>query len=175
MSTKRFCTAIMRGKIEQHANSQMFYKYLLFRYKNADPGNITKQRLDREKCKPFKYFLEKVAPDILMRYPPIVYPPKFASGTIKSLSNSSVDLCLDSSGRSMNSPIGLEKCDKNSEHPAKASQSFDLSFFKHILETLTDHCLDSYNLGLYYCHFAKGNQYWGYDTVSILCSNNFLS
>lgn len=108
-----------------------------------------------------------------MRYPPIVYPPKFASGTIKSLANSSIDYCLDSSGKSMNSPITLEKCDNNLTHPSNPSQSYDLSFFKHIVETLTDHCLDSYNLGLYYCHFTQGNQYWEYDTVSVLWINIF--
>ena len=37
-----------------------------------------KQRLN---CKPFKYFLDVVAPDMLERYPP-VDPPHFASGGV---------------------------------------------------------------------------------------------
>lgn len=36
-------------------------------------------------CKPFKYFLEEVAPDMLDRYPP-VEPPAFASGGVRFLS-----------------------------------------------------------------------------------------
>jgi polypeptide N-acetylgalactosaminyltransferase len=35
-------------------------------------------------CKPFSYFLERVAPDMLERYPP-VEPPVFASGGVSFL------------------------------------------------------------------------------------------
>lgn len=34
-------------------------------------------------CKPFSYFLDKIAPDMLDRYP-YIEPPEFASGLVSS-------------------------------------------------------------------------------------------
>lgn len=55
------------------------YKEVLYasnpdRYKNVDPGDLTKRRSIKEKlnCKPFKYFLDIVAPDMTNVYPPFI-------------------------------------------------------------------------------------------------------
>lgn len=55
------------------------YKEVLYasnpdRYKDVDPGDLTKQKELRKNldCKPFKYFLEIVAPDFTNIYPPFV-------------------------------------------------------------------------------------------------------
>lgn len=52
-------------------------------WNSIDAGDVSymlgvKKKLN---CKPFKYFLEVVAPDMLERYPP-VEPPAFASGGV---------------------------------------------------------------------------------------------
>lgn len=36
------------------------------------------------KCRPFKYFLEEIAPDMLDRYP-FIEPPAFASGAVSEI------------------------------------------------------------------------------------------
>lgn len=52
-------------------------------YRDLDPGDLTKQKGIREKlqCKPFKWFMEKIAFDLPRKYPPIE-PEDFASGEV---------------------------------------------------------------------------------------------
>ena len=52
-------------------------------YRKLDPGDLTKQKEIREKlqCKPFKWFMENIAFDLVKVYPPIE-PPDFANGTV---------------------------------------------------------------------------------------------
>jgi len=52
-------------------------------YKSIDTGDITKQKKIREKlhCKPFKWFMEKVAFDLVEKYPP-VEPPDLSNGKV---------------------------------------------------------------------------------------------
>jgi polypeptide N-acetylgalactosaminyltransferase len=52
------------------------------RFSRVDVGDISKQLAIKEKlqCKPFKYFLEVVAPDMLEKYPPVQI--EFASGAV---------------------------------------------------------------------------------------------
>jgi polypeptide N-acetylgalactosaminyltransferase len=63
------------------------YKEFLYRrkpdrYDRIDAGDISKQLAIKEKlhCKPFKYFIEVVAPDMLEKYPPDQV--EFASGSV---------------------------------------------------------------------------------------------
>lgn len=62
-------------------------------YRNVNPGDISKQLALRERlqCKPFKWFMEEIAFDQPLKYPP-VEPKDFASGTIKNVQNP--DLCV---------------------------------------------------------------------------------
>lgn len=65
------------------------YKEFLYqrnseRWAQVDPGDVSymlgiKKKLN---CKPFKYFLEEVAPDMLDRFPPVELPA-FASGGVR--------------------------------------------------------------------------------------------
>lgn len=58
---------------------------------------------ERQKCKPFSYFMEVVAPDMLDRYP-YVEPPEFASGAIQSLADP--NFCIDALNRPKDQPVG---------------------------------------------------------------------
>lgn len=50
-------------------------------------GNLRVQVAIREKnqCKPFAWFIENVAPDLVEHYPPIE-PPDYANGTVSNVS-----------------------------------------------------------------------------------------
>lgn len=52
-------------------------------YRAIDPGDISKQKALRNKlqCKPFKWFMEKIAFDLPLKYPPIE-PDDFAKGEV---------------------------------------------------------------------------------------------
>ena len=52
-------------------------------YRRIDPGDLTEQKAirDKLKCKPFKWFMNEVAFDLIKVYPP-VEPPDFASGKV---------------------------------------------------------------------------------------------
>lgn len=52
-------------------------------YLNIDTGDITEQKKIRTKlqCKPFKWFLQNVAFDLVDKYPPIE-PPDLSNGKV---------------------------------------------------------------------------------------------
>lgn len=54
-------------------------------YKEIDPGDLTKQKAIRQKlkCKPFKWFIEIVAFDLPLKYPP-VEPGDFGVGEVRT-------------------------------------------------------------------------------------------
>lgn len=63
------------------------YKEFLYqrkpdRYERIDAGDVSKQLAIKKQlqCKPFKYFMEVVAPDMLEKYPPVQV--EFASGSV---------------------------------------------------------------------------------------------
>lgn len=51
--------------------------------RNIDPGNVTEmvELRKRLQCKPFKWFMEEIAFDIIPKYPTIELPP-YASGQV---------------------------------------------------------------------------------------------
>lgn len=76
--------------------------------REVDAGDVSKEVEVRErlKCKSFKWFLEEVAPDLLVMYPPFE-PPNYANGTIRSVA--APNLCMDN-GAKENSEIILYGC-----------------------------------------------------------------
>lgn len=68
------------------------YKEYLYKrrphYRTIDAGDLSEQRAVRErlKCKPFKWFMEKVAFDLPKKYPP-VEPPVAAHGEVQGFSS----------------------------------------------------------------------------------------
>lgn len=147
----------------------VFYNRNLGRFSKIDAGDLTKQHEVRKnlKCKPFKYFLYEIMPDMLSRYPiETKNLPVFASGQIKSVSYN--DSCLDTLSKSEFDSIGIYDChDVDFDH-IPGTQFFRLTFFKAIQPGLHDHCLDSYKCALPQCSYhGYGNQYWKYDHVSV--------
>lgn len=137
------------------------------RYAKIQPGDLSKQKLLRErlKCKSFRWFLTEVAPDMIKMYAPLADPPKFASGAIQSLANP--HLCLDNLGQLFDGILGLAECNSNLMEPGE-NQKFIYSFFKDIRQDHGRHefCLDSWNLQMSPCNgFPFGNQFWRYDEV----------
>lgn len=55
-------------------------------YRDVDPGDLSQQKAIRKKlhCKPFKWFMESVAFDLPLKYPPIE-PNNFAFGEVRKL------------------------------------------------------------------------------------------
>lgn len=152
------------------------YKEILYsrqpqRFAKAKAGDLTKAKKVKESlnCKPFKYFLDVVAKDLVDFYPPLFQVPVFASGAIKSLA-SDENFCLTGVG-SIQIPLRLARCDKNLIEP-RDLQHFSLTFYKQIIQTGTDLCLDAANLSIIDCHYDRGNQYWKIDEETGLLRNN---
>lgn len=136
------------------------------RYLNVDPGDLTQAKLVKKSlnCKPFKYFLDQVAPDMAERYS-FYDPGVFASGAIQSMADRGI--CIGKN-QSDQSKLGLFKCDQNLASP-KTSQNFELSWHRHI--KMNNHkdgynCIKDGKLEFSDCLFEFGNQLWFYDLVS---------
>ncbi|RZC40097.1 polypeptide GalNAc transferase 6-like, partial [Asbolus verrucosus] len=135
-------------------------------YRDIDPGDLTKQKALRERlhCKPFKWFMEKVAFDLPLKYPPIE-PGDFGMGEIRNLA--APDLCVDSGHKERDQAIGIAECVKGTNK--NAEQNFTLTWHKDIRVKGKTLCLDvsdpndKADVVLYPCHGAQGNQYWRYD------------
>ncbi|XP_064553984.1 N-acetylgalactosaminyltransferase 4-like [Drosophila montana] len=135
-------------------------------YDNIDAGDLTRQRAVRErlKCKSFDWFMKEVAPDFLIKFPPID-PPAYASGAIQS--QAYADYCLDCLNVGANHPVGLYNCAENLTYP-QDNQNWALSSHRE-LRRLDDACLDvqdshpNATVWMWDCHHQGGNQFWYYD------------
>lgn len=151
------------------------YKEILYsrepeKYEKVDPGDLTLQKKIRQdlNCKPFKYFLDVVAPDMAARYPPLRQVPVFASGTIRSIANNST-LCLHGE----NVPyvdMELNECYPNSIEPI-SQQHWMLTFFKQLSLRTTELCVDTAAHSLFDCHYEGGNQLFSYNRTTLQISN----
>ncbi|KAJ8951726.1 hypothetical protein NQ318_012577 [Aromia moschata] len=142
-----------------------YAQYLYMRrphYKNIDPGDLSKQKALRERlhCKPFKWFMENIAFDLPLKYPPIE-PGDFGVG------EATPELCVDSGFKERDQVVGLSEC--ISDTKKKGEQNFTLTWHKDLRVKGKSLCLDvsdpndKADVALYPCHGMKGNQYWKYD------------
>lgn len=106
-------------------------------------GDLSKPRKLREKlkCKPFKYFFDFVAPDMLKMFP--FSTPKFASGQIKLLNN---EFCLEMLYNEK-FQIKLRKC----SNPMSQRQNFYLSWHRDIRVKDSKLCIDLYEVSATSC------------------------
>lgn len=143
---------------------EVFYEHVSEHYAKIDPGDLTeaKQVKNSLDCKPFRYFLDQVAPDMVERYP-YYDPGAFARGAIQSEADDT--MCIG--WTSIEKVLGLFKCDKNLTHP-KESQDFELSWHRHIkMNKNTEDCITDGKLHVSDCHYEFRNQLWYYDLVSV--------
>lgn len=151
--------------MDEYAN--FMYEHRGNSFENIDTGDLTKQKALRQKlsCKPFKWFLEEVAPDLLEKYPPID-PPEFASGVIQSMAASTY--CVDTLNHDERQAIGMYPCANNKTHP-QSNQYWSLSYFRDIRLKLGNKCMDVSTheakapLKLFNCHESQGNQLFKYN------------
>ncbi|XP_072383156.1 N-acetylgalactosaminyltransferase 6-like [Diabrotica undecimpunctata] len=137
-------------------------------WKTLDEGDLTAQRAIREKlqCKSFKWFMETIAFDLPLKYPPIE-PPDFGYGEMRNLGVP--ELCVDATNKNNQGDVlVVATCIKDSgKH---GSQIFTLTWHKDLRVNKKTMCLDvsdpneKAEVTLYGCHGMKGNQYWKYDT-----------
>uniref|UniRef100_A0A182QDG7 Ricin B lectin domain-containing protein n=1 Tax=Anopheles farauti TaxID=69004 RepID=A0A182QDG7_9DIPT len=149
------------------------YKHYIYdrdpeRYAKSDAGDMTKMKAIREKlqCKPFKWFLEVVAPDIIELYPP-VEPEPFASGSIQSVADPTH--CIDTMQRGRGKPIGMYPCSNNLTVPTNRNQYFIHSWHRDIQLKYGEECFDVPEsaprspVTIFTCHYHQGNQFFQYD------------
>ncbi|CAH1266747.1 GALNT10 [Branchiostoma lanceolatum] len=147
------------------------YKEHLYRrrphLRQTNMGDISGQLQLRErlKCKPFKWFMKVVAPDIILHYPP-VEPEPAASGEIR---NKASNLCIDSKHGGGQAEVRLDQCVKggkimNGEQVCMFD--FQMSWHNDIRPRGRTFCFDAQMKGgtliLFACHQMLGNQHWLY-------------
>jgi len=137
-------------------------------YEGLDPGDLTRQRGIRErlKCKSFHWFMTEVAPDFLVKFPP-VDPPSYASGVIQNVANPVY--CLDNMGLENEKAVGMFSCAENKTSP-QPNQYWELSIHRDIrMKRHESVCLDVHEappnatVWMWGCHSQGGNQFWYYD------------
>lgn len=110
-------------------------------------------------CKPFRYFLEYVAPDMILRYP-LHDPGSFAKGAIQSKSDA--NLCLEVSKEDVRfRKLEVNKCSDNKIVPS-IGQHFSLTWHRNLQHASFDVCVSN-SLVLNSCHYIGGNQLWKFD------------
>lgn len=126
----------------------------------ADAGDMTRVKAMRRglHCKPFRYFLEFVAPEMLERYP-LEDPGYFAQGAIQSKANP--NLCLEVPKAGNNRKLALTECMKNLVKPT-INQFFKLAWHRNIQHYTFDFCLTD-TLTMSECHYQGTNQFWKFD------------
>ncbi|XP_068141575.1 polypeptide N-acetylgalactosaminyltransferase 8 [Drosophila tropicalis] len=124
-------------------------------------GSLKKQFALKKRlaCKPFSWFLSRLASDFLAVYP-ILEERDYAFGAIQSIGHS--DLCLDRSDNSKEHPQ-LLRCDIDLKYP-KAEQRWSLRSFRDVESG--SKCLErrgENQIWLFPCHKKQGNQFWFYN------------
>lgn len=133
--------------------------------RSIDPGDLSEQKALRKRlnCKPFKWFMEEVAFDLVETYPP-VEPEDFAYGEIRNSGFS--DLCLDAKNLKQDQEVEVDSCARDQ---GTQKQVFQFTWHKDLRPKDRKECLDVSQGGneapvtLYPCHGKQGNQLWRYD------------
>ncbi|XP_049297213.1 N-acetylgalactosaminyltransferase 6-like isoform X1 [Anopheles funestus] len=135
---------------------------------SIDAGDLSKMKQLRKtlNCKPFRWFMNEVAPDLIDHYPPIE-PEDFASGAVQN--EAFVNLCVEESDSTVEKRIVLSLCVNNKTIPERSEQHFRFTWRRDIKAVRSSNCVDISNhfvgaeLQLYHCHNLQGNQMFRYD------------
>lgn len=134
------------------------------RYANVIAGDLTQPKEVKKllNCKPFRYYLEYVATEMLQRYP-LEDPGYFAAGAIQSKiqAQDGKHYCIDTNQTGTKGLMVLKKCHFNLVHPPE-HQNFKLTWHRNIKHSKKDVCLQQ-NIQLRDCHYLGGNQLWKFD------------
>ena len=137
---------------------QYFYRNDPNRYAKIDVGNLKKQfdLKKKLKCKPFKYYLDVVAPEMLVYYP--IVPQYFAAFSIQHMTSQK---CISLNQMKYHESLVLSDCSPDLKNPSNG-ESFALTFEKSIrYNDSNDQCLNSQTLALSNCHHLGGyGQHW---------------
>jgi len=128
----------------------------LARYLEA--GDISEQLAikDKFKCKSFQWFMDNVAPDLLLKYPEL--PPNLHWGEFR---NKGTNNCMDTMGRPAPTKMGLSGC-----HGAGNNQLVRLNAKGQI--GIGERCVDAdkSSVKLIFCPLGKVDGPWDYDEVT---------
>ncbi|KAH8412321.1 hypothetical protein KR009_001245 [Drosophila setifemur] len=135
-------------------------------FKDVDAGSLS-GLMDRRKalgCQSFDWYMHKVAPDFLERFPPIE-PLPIETGAIQSIAFP--DLCLVPQ-KGGSGEVELSRCSGNITHPDH-NQNWTLTHDHEIRLWRGDDCLElgfkeiNSTVRLFPCHSMSGNQFWYYN------------
>ena len=145
-------------------HKEYIYKRNPLRYNKISPGDLTKPIVVRErlKCKPFTYFLEVIAPDMLEKYP--YDPPQFTHGSIKLIGS---NYCVDTMNKDLEKPLGLFICHDNASDPS-FTQNFEFTQYRDVRVRNSEICWESSKISLQKCELGLEKQKFYYDQVSLL-------
>ncbi|XP_050093834.1 putative polypeptide N-acetylgalactosaminyltransferase 10 [Anopheles aquasalis] len=146
---------------------QYVYKKDPLRF-SIDAGDLTKMKELRRRlnCKPFRWFMEHVAPDLVDWYPPIE-PEPFAFGVIQSQANTG--LCVEAIDVDGKKGTALMACAKDKVNPERFEQHFQFTWRREVKSMVWSQCLDvsdhtvRVEIPLFPCHTLQGNQLFQYD------------
>lgn len=141
-------------------------------YHRLDAGDLRELRALRHKlqCKPFKWFMENVAFDLLDNFP--VDEASFAFGAIQNVG--AKHLCADTMSKfGFGMPVGVFFCATNISHP-HATQLFSLTLANEIRIRYDDRCWTVNGNAVEFVQCTKFNrdtQRWTYDLVMLVLLN----
>lgn len=139
-------------------------------YANLYTGDLSAQKALRQRlrCKPFKWFLDNVAFDLVEKFP--LDEPSYAYGGIKNLGT---ELCADTLSKDGITPVGLYPCAENLAHPY-LTQTYSLTLDHEIRERFERRCWsNSFENRVWFFPCAddrtpNAKMLWRYDTVSYI-------
>lgn len=150
---------------------EFLYKTDPNRYERIDEGDLTMQKLIRSQlnCKPFEYFLTRIAPEIL-RITPIPKPDDIAYGVLTIVWNAT-NYCISDYDNKGKVCSLSELCNKPMNMPYR-SQYFHFSKANGIEHDRSKKCLGGLIYNVSEFKFQKNR--WNYDFVRLIRRNYLL-
>lgn len=148
------------------------FKEHVFRRRPAmqavSPGDLTAQLAVRSRlqCKPFSWFMQRVAFDLTQYFPPVL-PEPAAKGSLRWMLDTR--FCVDANYGERGAPVALTLCREDNPDRRRGEQDLELSFRRDVRVPQRGLCLDVPENRdaavpiLFPCHGFKGNQWWKFD------------